>query len=60
MKDADLKSSYNDPAEIRAVYNENIARKINGKEEPRTEYGGKKINPEKLKNPPNNIQCDDL
>ena len=59
MKDADLDSTNNDPAEIRAVYNENIARKMNGKK-PRTEYGGKKINSEKLKNPPNNIQCDDL
>jgi len=59
MKDADLKSSYKDPAEIRAVYNENIAREMNGKG-PRTEYGGEKINSEKLRNPPNNTQCDDL
>lgn len=52
-------NGHNDPSEIRAVYNENIAKEINGNK-PRTTYGKKEINPEKLKSPPNNIQCDDL
>ena len=59
MKDAIRNANEKDPAEIRAVYNQNIARKMNGKE-PRTTYGKSEINSEKLKNPPNNIQCDDL
>ncbi len=42
----------NDPMEIRAVYNENRARKIEGLPM-RTNYGGK-IDPKKLRNPPNN------
>ncbi len=44
--------------EIRGVKNQNRARKILGKE-PLDAYGRKKIDPEKLKNPPNNIQPND-
>ena len=47
--------SATDPAEIRAVNNENRARKIEKIKERKT-YGGDKIDPKKLKNPPNNIQ----
>lgn len=43
----------NDPMEIRAVHNENRARKLEGLPE-RTTYGQGKIDPKKLKNPPNN------
>ncbi len=47
--------SATDPAEIRAVNNENRARKIEKIKERKT-YGGDKVDPKKLKNPPNNIQ----
>ena len=47
--------SATDPAEIRAVNNENRARKIEKSKERKT-YGGEKIDPKKLKSPPNNIQ----
>jgi RHS repeat-associated protein len=49
----DQANSARDPSEIRAVYNENRARKMEGTPE-RTTYGGEKIDPKKLKNPPNN------
>lgn len=42
-----------DPSEIRAVNNENRARKIE-KISIRTTYGGEMIDPELLRNPPNN------
>ncbi len=48
-----IDSSSEDPMEIRAVYNENRARKIDQLPK-RTKYGGKKIDPKKLDNPPNN------
>ncbi|WP_240601629.1 RHS repeat domain-containing protein [Flavobacterium columnare] len=53
MSDAHDDSSAKDPAEIRAVNNENRARKIEGNKM-RTIYGGKEIDAKKLKNPPNN------
>ncbi|ENA1752736.1 RHS repeat-associated core domain-containing protein [Flavobacterium psychrophilum] len=55
MQDNARGSDENDPAEIRAVYNENLARKTEGKA-PNTTYGGKKIDPKKLANPQNNKQ----
>lgn len=42
-----------DPAEIRAINNENRGRKISGLPK-KTTYGGQKIDPKLLKNPPNN------
>ncbi len=53
MSDAHDESSAKDPAEIRAVNNENRARKIEGNKM-RTKYGGEVIDAKKLKNPPNN------
>lgn len=53
MKDNSENNTANDPAEIRAVANENRARKSEGLQT-RTTYGGEKIDPEKLKNPPSN------
>lgn len=55
MEDNAKVNDANDPAEIRAVHNENIARDIDGVE-PLTTYDGKKIDPKKLANPPNNKQ----
>lgn len=52
MKDSHENSTAEDPAEIRAVNNENRARKIEGLPE-RTTYGGRKIDMKKLHNPPN-------
>ncbi|RYF23507.1 MAG: RHS repeat-associated core domain-containing protein [Flavobacteriales bacterium] len=52
-KDNEKVNSAKDPAEIRAVNNENRARKIEGLPK-RTTYGGKEIDPKKLKDPPNN------
>lgn len=46
-------NSTRDPSEIRAVNNENRARKIEGLPL-RTKYGKDKIDPKKLQNPPNN------
>jgi hypothetical protein len=46
--------SAKDPMEIRAVNNENRARKIE-KTKKRTTYSKEKIDPKKLQNPPNNI-----
>lgn len=54
MKDNDKINSAKDPAEIRAVNNENRARKIEGLPQ-RTTYGKDKIDPKKLKNPSNNL-----
>ncbi len=48
MKDNSKRNSANDPAEIRAVINENRARKIEGLPA-RTIYGGQTIDPKKLK-----------
>ncbi|NEW84805.1 MAG: hypothetical protein GZ094_20890, partial [Mariniphaga sp.] len=48
MKDAAEESDEKDPSEIRAVNNEN---RVNPQK--RTTYGGKKIDPKKLENPPN-------
>jgi len=48
-KNADFEdNTATDPAEIRGVNNENIERNLEGEEE-RTTYGGKEINPNKLK-----------
>ncbi|MFV5688741.1 hypothetical protein ACM55M_08975 [Flavobacterium sp. ZT3R25] len=55
MQDRSDNDNASDPEEIRAVYNENLARKIEGKE-PLSSYGGEKIDPKKLANPPNNKQ----
>ncbi|MET3047391.1 hypothetical protein [Flavobacterium covae] len=55
MQDNNTKNDANDPAEIRGVYNENRARKLEGKK-PLSTYGGEKIDPKKLSNPPNNRQ----
>jgi len=55
MGDNSNTNDANDPAEIRAVHNENIARKMDGVE-PLKAYDGKKIDPLKLANPPNNLQ----
>jgi RHS repeat-associated protein len=52
MKDNHKSNTAKDPSEIRAVANENRARKLEGLPA-RTTYGGEKIDPEKLKNPPN-------
>jgi RHS repeat-associated protein len=52
MGDDNVDNNENDPAEIRAVFLENLARRLE-KLRPRTRYGGK-IKPELLKNPPNN------
>ncbi|WP_289036058.1 RHS repeat-associated core domain-containing protein [uncultured Flavobacterium sp.] len=51
MGDSDMKSSAKSPTEIRAVHLENIARKIEGNKKRKT-YGGEKIDPTKLDNPP--------
>jgi len=53
MSDAADQSSAEDPSEIRAVNNENRARKIESNKK-RTTYGGTKINKSDLQNPPNN------
>ena len=53
MGDTQQKSSYKSPAEIRAVYNENLWRKEKGLPI-RSTYGGKKIDANLLNNPPNN------
>ena len=53
MKDKEKGSNATDPEEIRAVNNQNRARAIEGRI-PETNYGGVKIDPAKLKNPPNN------
>jgi RHS repeat-associated protein len=55
MQDNAKINDANDPAEIRAVYNENRARKTEGKA-PQSTYDGKKIDPKKLANPQNNKQ----
>lgn len=52
-KDDQPNNTAKDPSEIRAVNNENRARKMEGLPA-RTTYGGEKIDPKKLKNPPNN------
>ncbi|WP_306352567.1 RHS repeat domain-containing protein [Flavobacterium sp. '19STA2R22 D10 B1'] len=59
MQDNARGNDENDPAEIRAVYNENRANDILGKKH-KTTYGGKEIDPNKLKNPPNNKQIKDV
>lgn len=59
MADAHFESSAKDPAEIRAVHNENKANDILGKKH-RTTYGGVKIDPIKLDTPPNNKQAKDV
>lgn len=51
--DNQIRNSAKDPSEIRAVNNENRARKIEGLPQRKT-YGGEKIDPELLKNPPIN------
>ena len=53
------KNNAEDPAEIRAVNNENRANDILGKKH-RTTCGGEEIDPKKLKNPPNNKQVKDV
>ena len=53
MGDTQQKSSYKSPAEIRAVYNENLWRKEKGLPI-RSTYGGKKIDANLLNSPPNN------
>jgi len=53
MGDSQQKRSYKSPAEIRAVYNENLWRKEKGLPI-RSTYGGKKIDVKLLNNPPNN------
>jgi RHS repeat-associated protein len=58
MKDNETENTAKDPAEIRAVHNENKANDILGKKH-RTTYDGQEIDPEKLKNPPNNKQPTD-
>ncbi|MCD0465217.1 DUF6443 domain-containing protein [Flavobacterium sp. ENC] len=55
MEDNSSTNDAKDPAEIRAVNNENRANDILGKKH-RTTYGGETIDPVKLANPPNNIQ----
>jgi hypothetical protein len=55
MQDNARGSDEKDPAEIRAVYNENLGRAVD-KKEPLTTYGGKPIDPKKLANPQNNKQ----
>ncbi|KDN54720.1 RHS repeat-associated core domain protein-containing protein [Flavobacterium seoulense] len=55
MQDNAKVNDANDPSEIRAVHNENRARKLEGKK-PLSTYDGKEIDPEKLANPPNNRQ----
>ena len=59
MKDAHPASNAKDPAEIRAVHNENRANDILG-EKHRTTYGGEKIDLKKLETPPNNKQAKDV
>lgn len=51
MGDSDMESSAKSPTEIRSVHLENIARKIEGNKKRKT-YGGEKIDPTKLDNPP--------
>lgn len=58
MKDNAKVNDANDPSEIRATYNENRARKLEGKA-PTLKYAGKIIDPKKLANPPNNKQTKD-
>lgn len=58
MQDNTYISDPDNPSEIRAVFNSNLARKLVGKV-PETTYGGRKIDPKKLVNPPNNKQCKD-
>lgn len=53
MRDKVPDSHATDPEEIRAVNNQNRARALEGRK-PETHYIGVKIDPEKLKNPPNN------
>ena len=53
MGDSQQKRSYKSPAEIRAVYNENLWRKEKGLPI-RSTYGSKKIDVKLLNNPPNN------
>ncbi|MBB1140699.1 RHS repeat-associated core domain-containing protein [Myroides sp. WP-1] len=55
MRDNKRDNTADDPSEIRAVYNENLANEVIGNE-PRTTYGKDTIDPELLKNPPNNKQ----
>lgn len=54
--DDESPNSATDPSEIRATFFENLARMMEKKEKAtiRIEYGGILIDPEKLKNPPNN------
>jgi len=54
MKDDTGKSDARNPAEIQAVHNENIIRKIYNLEL-RDSYGDEKIDPDLLKNPNNMI-----
>jgi RHS repeat-associated protein len=54
MGDNEEGNDASDPAEIRAVYLENLARELEGLER-RTKYGGNTIDPILLKSPPNNI-----
>lgn len=51
--DNHVRNSAKDPSEIRAVNNENRARKIENLPL-RTRYGKEEIDPELLRNPPNN------
>jgi RHS repeat-associated protein len=55
QKDNSDNNNETDPAEIRAVSNENRARKLENLPLRKT-YGGRKIDPKKLANPPNNLQ----
>ncbi len=55
-KDHHFSSSAKDPAEIRAVKNENRARKNIEKKKSRTSYGGEKIDSEKLDDTPKEMK----
>lgn len=54
MKDNSKEENAKNPIEIRAIYNENIIRKIHNLPL-RDSYGKEKVNPNLLKNPPNLI-----
>ena len=53
MKDEGTAQNASDPEEIRSVYNQNLARNMEGRI-PKTGYGGQKVDSQKLNNPPNN------
>ncbi|MEP7094757.1 MAG: RHS repeat-associated core domain-containing protein [Flavobacterium sp.] len=60
MEDNSSENNAEDPAEIRAVHNENRANDILGNKKHRTTYGKDQIDPKKLENPPNNKQVEDV